>query len=449
MSRGTGGTVGLRHGTFNSSNRQVSAGAVWGAGGSAAATGITAVPDGRVLDAPALRDDYYCSLLAYSPSVKCLAVGLSDHVYLWSEHRGVDTPDSLNAPYTAHVTSLAFSSTQGGRAILATGRADGRITLWSPFDEGPRFDSEQPHPVSCVSFRPAVVKRPSLRDPYVTVETEELLVGDEAGHIYVYSIEWPSSNDRDLFAWHGAMTLLARMTAHSQQICGIAWSRDGSLFATGGNDNICLLFEMKAVTSPVPAPGRVLAIDASHAKHEFVLSAAIKALAFSPHHPSLLALGGGSNDRHIHFYHAGSAAPLASINCFAQVTSLVWSNTRNEVCATFGFAQPEHPYRIAVFAWPSCQQVVAIPWAEGGRALWSIPYPGGPETGRSRGEGGTWCRRTEQEGCIVVATSESSIKFHEVWSEDRRIKGGLGSLGGSNILESLEGLDRDEGLAIR
>lgn len=47
MSRGTGGTIGLRHGTFNSSNRQVSAGAVWGAGGSAAATGITAVPDGR------------------------------------------------------------------------------------------------------------------------------------------------------------------------------------------------------------------------------------------------------------------------------------------------------------------------------------------------------------------------------------------------------------------
>lgn len=387
--------------------------------------------------------------MAYSPSAKCLAVGLSNHVYLWSEHRGVGTPDSLNAPYTSHVTSLAFSSVQGGRAILAIGRADGRITLWSPFDEGPRFDSEQPHPVSCVSFRPAVTKRPSLRNPYVTAETEELLVGDEAGHIYVYSIEWPSSNDRDLFAWHGAMTLLARMTAHGQQICGIAWSRDGSLFATGGNDNVCLLFETKAVTFPVPDPGHVLAINASHAKHEFTLNAAIKALAFSPHHPSLLALGGGSNDRHIHFYHAGSAAPLASINCFAQVTSLVWSKTRNEVCATFGFAQPEHPYRIAVFAWPSCQQVVAIPWAEGGRALWSIPYPGGPETGRSRGEGGTWCRRTEQEGCIVVATSESSIKFHEVWSEDRRVKGGLGLLGGSNILESLEGLGQDEEFTIR
>lgn len=47
MSRGSSSTIGLRQGRFNSSNRQVSAGAVWGAGGSAAATGITAVPDGR------------------------------------------------------------------------------------------------------------------------------------------------------------------------------------------------------------------------------------------------------------------------------------------------------------------------------------------------------------------------------------------------------------------
>lgn len=47
MSRGASGTIGLRHGSLNSANRQVSAGAVWGAGGSAAATGITAVSDGR------------------------------------------------------------------------------------------------------------------------------------------------------------------------------------------------------------------------------------------------------------------------------------------------------------------------------------------------------------------------------------------------------------------
>jgi len=36
----------------------------------------------RVLEASGLRDDYYCSLLAYSPVDGCLAVGLGAQVYL-------------------------------------------------------------------------------------------------------------------------------------------------------------------------------------------------------------------------------------------------------------------------------------------------------------------------------------------------------------------------------
>lgn len=141
----------------------------------------------RVLDAPALRDDYYCSLLAYSPTLNCLAVGLGPHVYLWTEKKGSgsNVPDSLTAPVgSSHVTSLSFSSVSGGSAILAIGRADGRITLWSPLDSEPRFDSEQPSPVSCVCFRPDTVQRPSVRDATATVATEELLVGDEAGFVY-------------------------------------------------------------------------------------------------------------------------------------------------------------------------------------------------------------------------------------------------------------------------
>ncbi|KNG44964.1 meiosis-specific apc c activator protein ama1 [Stemphylium lycopersici] len=213
------------------------------------------VKDGLVmlLDAPNLRDDYYCTLLAYSNTSKCLAVGLGNFVHLWSERSGVNTPEALNAvppnsaPETRHVTSLNFSSTSGGQAILAVGRADGRISLWSPFESEPRFDATQPKPVSCVSWRPSVVPRPSLRDRAMTVPTEELLVGDEVGHIYFYSVEWPSETQSALFGWHGAMTLLARLAIHSQQICGLTWSSDGELFASGGNDNNCNLFETKKV----------------------------------------------------------------------------------------------------------------------------------------------------------------------------------------------------------
>jgi hypothetical protein len=260
-------------------------------------------------------------------------------------------------------------------------------------------------------------------------------------------------------------------------------------------------------------------------------SAAVKAIAFAPWQPTLLATGGGSNDRQIHFHHTGSGATLAVINVFAQVTSLIWSTTRREIVATFGYAQPEHDIRIAVFSWPSCECVVSIPWerklnGEIGRALWAIPYPGGPndavptrtqtnegfaaweavrlreeqrrrvevpaaadaraanqiipeDRGRSmararnpqstegsrrgrhqhqspsrsrvrsrlRGEGETWASRTEEEGSLIIACCDQTVKFFEVWAGKSKGRGlGLGSkegvLGGSRVLEGwCEGVD--------
>ncbi|GAB7337105.1 hypothetical protein MBLNU457_g2505t2 [Dothideomycetes sp. NU457] len=423
----------------------------------------------RVLDAPAFRDDFYCSLLAYSRTAQCLAVGLGTHVYLWSESRGVDTPSSLSSTFAGHITSLSFSSTGGGNAILAIGRSDGRVTLWSPLDAEPRFDSEQPSSVSCLAFSPRTSSRYSVRHETVKVATELLVIGDEAGHIYIYAVEWPSSEDRDLYDWPGAMTLLARLTPHIQQVCGLAWSPDNAHFASGGNDNSVYIFETKKIISPrankrhnnasdnslvvrhadsytpVPTPGQIAnqqspvpSLPASIAKHHLPHAAAVKALAFAPWQPTLLACGAGSNDRGIHFYHTLSGTKLAAIDCSAQ----------REIAATFGFAQPEHPYRIAVYAWPSCDLLVRIPWFGEERALWAIAYPDGPEGEGKRAarEGGTWGgKRTREEGCLVVATSDASIKFHEVWSESGMRGGGrdVGVFGGSDVLEALVGVEKD------
>jgi meiosis-specific APC/C activator protein AMA1 len=78
------------------------------------------------------------------------------------------------------------------------------------------------------------------------------------------------------------------------------------------------------------------------------------------------------------------------------------------------------------------------------RALYAIPYPGSPTDGRfSRFNGAS------QEGCLVIAASDKTVKFHEVWSRERKsMVGGAGLLGGSDILEYLEGIDK-EGDVIR
>lgn len=187
---------------------------------------------------------------------------------------------------------------------------------------------------------------------------ELLAVGDEAGHLYIYAVEYPDFEQRDLYNWHGALNILVRLEAHTQQVCGIAWSIDNAYLATGGNDNSVFIFETKRILphpkQPPPRPNPYVStthhpripprlpstrpilkhplcshpptyptLPASSAKHHIPLTAAIKALSFAPWSPSLVALGAGSNDRGIHFHHAGSGAKLAAIDTAAQVTSLV------------------------------------------------------------------------------------------------------------------------------
>ena len=313
-----------------------------------------------------------------------------------------------------------------------------------------------------------------------------------------------SKQQVDIHGWTGAMTLMAKISVPSQQICGLAWSPDGEFFATGANDYACCLFDSADILTPpnttqdasavyrspfqsflggfslpnfiartrtpsdfmavmangglpvqrtriIPGQDGSLLISEGRQKHRWMHSAAIKAIAFCPWQRGLVATGGGSNDRAMHFYHTYSGACLATINVHTQVTSLIWSTTRREIAATFGYAQPDHPYRIAVFSWPECKQVVAIPWASDMRALYAIPYPGGPgETATESSMGETWYSRTKEEGCIVVACSDESIKFHEVWSgASKSIGVYVGLLGGSDILEGSEGIDKEETEIIR
>lgn len=179
---------------------------------------------------------------------------------------------------------------------------------------------------------------------------------------------------------------------------------------------------------------------------------------------------------------------LATINVAAQVTSLIWSTSRREIAATFGFSNPDHPIRIAVFAWPECVQVVSIPWQEDMRALYAVHYPGGPAvsegsgsaaTGEydsedeereieellnrvNSGDNGAWeemrnrrrkpanKKKRGTEGCIIVAASDETVRFHEVWSENPRgVLGWKGVLGGSDILEELEGIENEGSDVIR
>ncbi len=137
----------------------------------------------RVLDAPNLRDDFYCSTLAYSPTCHTLAVGLGNFLYTWSEPAGVTF---LNGTHEMSVwlTSLAFSSSSGMKSILAFGRSDGSLGFTSMYETGvSRIVLQHVAPIASLSFRPTATIRPSQNpgNPGVPAKTEDLLVRDEDG----------------------------------------------------------------------------------------------------------------------------------------------------------------------------------------------------------------------------------------------------------------------------
>ncbi|PKS13085.1 hypothetical protein jhhlp_000426 [Lomentospora prolificans] len=449
-------------------------------------------PNGaRVLDARNLRDDFYCSILAYSDTCGILAMGLGNILYGWTEDKGVVL--LRTCPPECWISSVDFSSLQGKKSILAFGRIDGHLCLMTPSEaDSPRFDIEQPYPVGYVKWRPVCTTRPSKNplNPGIPVDTEDLLVGDYQGDIFYYVVEWPMGWEVERDTWPGTLTLVAKIKAHAQQVCGLAWSPRGDLFASGANDNHCCLFSVNQIFGPPrqDAQGQPSTIEGygSHVTYpqsylyttgsgdivvngerdlvtsrmspptvrnmlpgskrfRWVHAAAVKAIAFCPWLDGLIATGGGSNDKCIHFFHTTTGAALAAITVSAQVTSLIWSTTRREIAATFGYPQPDHPYRIAIFSWPDCRQVAAIPWPGEYRALYAIPYPGSLSGKGHRSRARRKNNLTPQEGCIVVAGSDESVKFHEVWAVGRKATtvGGAGMLGGSDILEGIEGIDKE------
>ncbi|KAJ2899344.1 hypothetical protein MKZ38_003273 [Zalerion maritima] len=479
----------------------------------------------KVLDAPGLRDDFYCSILAFSPVCNTLAVGLGNTVYGWSEKNGVTCLNAgiLGEAESTWITSLAFSSAEGGKSILAVGRSSGKVALLSLFDSMiPRFELVYAHAVTSLAWRPRTSVRTS-RSPHnrpgSRVKSEDLLARDEKGRLWYYSVEWPD-------AWE---------------------SPDGNLFASGGNDDFCSIFEVKTVlgqddesvvhdarveaekpradpanarllrklfrnTRPawmsqkVPPPKNTNVVPplvtiwdkgktrsassgtkdlpAAIAKHRWRHGAAVKAIAFCPWRSGLLATGGGSHNKAIHFYHTTTGAALATIAVSAQVTSLIWSKTKREIAACFGYAQPEHPEgemrALCAVGWPvsekrehngkklprhkdkSKRSARTDGWEYEGEdsdkenskieerierrsetGARSVGRGAPARTSNSKGHRDVW------EGCIVVAASDESVKFHEVWEADNRIAArGPGMLGGSDILEGLEGIDK-EGEIIR
>lgn len=241
----------------------------------------------KVLDAPRLLDDFYVNVLDWS-SRDWLAVGLTAEVYLWNAQTSEVTRLACYA--RTHVTSLAWDRTG---STLAVGLDTGKVQV---------FDLEKLQ-----------------------------LIRDLGGHANrVGALDWGpvvlSSAGRDHKIIHRDLRekkdFLTSLLAHRQEICGLKWAPDGQQLASGSNDNRVKIWSLYK-NFPV------IRLD----QH----TAAVKALAWSPHQHGLLATGGGTADRSIRLWNTLDESSLAHTETKGQVCSLQFSRNTNELVSVHGY----------------------------------------------------------------------------------------------------------------
>ncbi|MCI01013.1 protein FIZZY-RELATED 2-like, partial [Trifolium medium] len=96
---------------------------------------------------------------------------------------------------------------------------------------------------------------------------------------------------------------VSKLSGHKSEVCGLKWSYDNRELASGGNDNRLFVWNQHS-TQPV----------LKYCEH----TAAVKAIAWSPHLHGLLASGGGTADRCIRFWNTTTNSHLSCMDTGSQ-----------------------------------------------------------------------------------------------------------------------------------
>ncbi|EDP56709.1 hypothetical protein KXW98_003600 [Aspergillus fumigatus] len=314
----------------------------------------------RVLDAPGLLDDYYLNLLDWS-SGNQVAIGLERNVYVWSADSGSVNCLLETSPDT-YVSSVKWS---GDGAYVGVGLGTGEVQIWD-VEEGTKLRSMFGH---------------DSRVGVMGWSKHTLSTGARSGLVFNHDVR---------IAQHK----VAELVSHTSEVCGLEWRPDGAQLATGGNDNLVNIWDARSLSAP----------KFTKTNHR----AAVKALSWCPWQLNLLATGGGSYDRHIHFWNTTTGARTNSIDTGSQVTSLRWSNHYREIVSSSGF--PDNS--LSIWSYPTLVRNVEIP-AHETRVLHSCLSPDGQ--------------------LLATAAADESLKFWKIFerkpgtSASASREGGVGS----------------------
>lgn len=324
----------------------------------------------RILDAPGLIDDFYSNPLAWSV-LNTLGVGLGDALFVRDGNTGEDATMLGTYPAGTSISSVEFSK---DGSLLAAGFGTGQVELW---------DVKSGQKVGTMSGHQGKVGTLSWH-----------------GHIV-------SSGCGDGSIWHHDIRIprhkVMELRGHAGQVCGLEWREDGALLASGGNDNVFNIWDGRV-------PERAVNEDVARGTTKWVKTnhtAAVRAIAWCPWQPTLLASGGGMNDATINLWNGTTGTLLHTRKTHSQVTNIVWGQQK-ELLSTHGFPKSS----IVVHAYPSMEPNTEIRDPHKTRVLYCAMGPTGE--------------------VVATGAEDEEIKFWKIWDLENSLVTGRSSRWGES-----------------
>lgn len=328
----------------------------------------------KILDAPGLEDDFYQNLIEWSPQ-NLLAIGINDKIYLWDLIKNSNT-------FTLNLNELEFR-----KANIAN-----LLNLPHLIDSHYNYSESQNNSVSAVSW---------------LSQGNDLAIGLKSGSILIYDInagkiknaffkhkkrigmfsEFPlnfnifSAGAHDCKISHLDLrmkTPIKLIKFHKEEICGLKWSNDGKLLASGGNDNKLVLWNC---------------LDEKPLQAFTAHNSAVRAIAWSHRKCGILASGGGAFDKKIKIWDAKTLKLKSEAETNSQICNIFYSKNSNHLVTSHGFKDN------VIYVWDENQmEIVTGLKGHKQRVIYMTQSPDG--------------------NCFASGAGDETIRFWKIFDDD-------------------------------